>query len=132
MLHARHSGETFGLAIAEFSAHNRPVLTSSVHHDSGWARFHIDTLGQKGLFYHDQGSLEKQLLSFDRKSARLKDWNVYRQFEPEPVMATFRRVFLEPGLASVEGEAEGGDEEAAKRMYQQLASGGGRMPCYGK
>ena len=24
------------------------------------------------------------------------------------------------------------DEEAAKRMYQQLASGGGRMPCYGK
>ena len=97
----------------------------------------------KGLFYHDQPSLEKQLLGFDRKAARLQDWNAYRPFEPEPVMAIFRKVFLEPGLhADLHGacsaagngdEAEGGgDEEAAKRMYQQLASGGGRMPCYGK
>ena len=44
MLHARRSGETFGLAIAEFSASNRPVLTSRVHHDSGFANFHIETL----------------------------------------------------------------------------------------
>lgn len=44
MLHARMSGETFGLAIAEFSAHNRPVLTSSVHHDHHMARSHLDTM----------------------------------------------------------------------------------------
>ena len=29
MLHARSSGETFGLAVAEFSASNRPVATES-------------------------------------------------------------------------------------------------------
>ena len=53
MLHARYSGETFGLAVAEFSVHNRPVLTSSVHDDEGAARMHINTLGARGIFYHD-------------------------------------------------------------------------------
>ena len=47
MLHARSSGETFGLAVGEFSAHNRPVVTSSVHTDHGTARFHLDALGTK-------------------------------------------------------------------------------------
>ena len=27
MIHARADGETFGMAVAEFSVHNRPVLT---------------------------------------------------------------------------------------------------------
>ena len=40
--------QTFGLAVAEFSAHNRPVLTSSVHHDEHGARYHLDVLGAKG------------------------------------------------------------------------------------
>ena len=34
-------GETFGLAVAEFAAHNRPVLTSSAHTNRGRAR-HLD------------------------------------------------------------------------------------------
>jgi len=82
MLHARSSGETFGLAIGEFSAHNRPVITSSVHHDSGMARFHIDTLGTKGIYYHDQASCEQALLQFDRRATHGLDWNAYRDFEP--------------------------------------------------
>ena len=140
MLHARRSGETFGLACAEFSAHNKPVITSSVHHDGHFARFHIDALGAKGLFYHDEPSCEKLLLTFDRKAAQLKDWNAYRPFEPEKVMATFRKVFLEPGLPGSGDElaerseqaACSGEEDEAKRTYQQLQGGGARMPCYGK
>ena len=46
------SGETFGLAIAEFSVHNKPVLTSSVHISDG--RAHLDILGKKGLYYKDE------------------------------------------------------------------------------
>lgn len=94
MLHARSMGETFGLAVGEFSAHNRPVITSSAHHDDGNARFHLDTLGSKGLYYHDTPSLLTLLRSFDRLAARRKDWNAYRQFEPGPVMQTFDKVFI--------------------------------------
>ena len=145
MLHARRSGETFGLAIAEFSAANRPVLTSSVHHDEGLARFHIDTLGAKGLFYHDQPSCEALLRGFDRRAAKLKDWNAYRAFEPRSVMAIFRDVFLLDTLPTA-AHAGGGDEQGAAKTTARGASAGGgarrqlhgqlsrssRMPSYGK
>ena len=101
MLHARAHGETFGLAVAEFAAHGRPVLTSSVHHDDGFARFHIDVLGERGLFYHDYDSLVAQLTGFDREAAHKRRldgfWQQpFRAFEPHRVMRTFRSVFLVP------------------------------------
>ena len=74
---ALQGGESFGLAIAEFSVHNRPVLTSAVHHDNHSARFHIDTLGAKGLFYEDMPSLLRLILGFDRLDAKRHDWNAY-------------------------------------------------------
>lgn len=138
MLHARWSGETFGLAIAEFSASNRPVLTSSVHDDDGMARFHIDALGRRGLFYHDAASCERALLDFDAAEAKLVDWNAYRPYEPEPVMARFREVFLRDVLpaAGGEGAAEeslgcGGDEGEARRQFERLVDSGTAMPCCG-
>ena len=73
----------------------------SVYHDGGAARFHIDTLGAKGLFYSDADSLVKILLNFDRTQAGAqpgaRDWNAYRGFAPEKVMQVFKRVFLEGG-----------------------------------
>ena len=101
MLHARLSGETFGLAVAEFSVANRPVLASSVHTDNGAARFHLDTLGAKGLYYSDAESLVRQLLAFDRCEAQGRDWNAYRAFEPAKVMQTFKRVFICEGGSRV-------------------------------
>ena len=95
MLHARREGETFGLAIAEFSAHNRPVITSSAHDDRGRARHHLDTLGKRGLYYDSKESLLRLLRTFDRTAARTGDWRAYTQYAPEVVMQTFRRVFLE-------------------------------------
>ena len=94
MLHARREGETFGLAIAEFAAHNKPVITSRDAHDRGRARFHIDALGERGLFYHDKSSLLHVLQDFNRTAARQKDWRAYREFGPRPVMRQFDRVFL--------------------------------------
>ena len=104
MLHARQGGESFGLAIGEFSAHNKPVLTSSAHHDSFRADFHLTTLrakpGCSDFFYHDRQSLVERLIGFDREAARRADYNAYRDFEPEQVMRTFQRVFLTPREAS--------------------------------
>ncbi|MDF3030498.1 MAG: hypothetical protein K0R03_1056, partial [Moraxellaceae bacterium] len=47
MLHGRKRGETFGLAVAEFSIRNKPVLTYALSGE----RNHIGVLGQKGLLY---------------------------------------------------------------------------------
>jgi hypothetical protein len=98
MLHARTRGETFGLAVAEFAAHGKPVITSSVHHDGGFARFHIDTLGERGCFYQDHASLVRLLTQFDRSDARAKGaehWRApYAPFEPHAVMRAFRTTFL--------------------------------------
>ena len=94
MLHARRCGETFGLAVGEFSAHNRPVLTSSEHHDSGAADMHLQTLGQKARLYHDKASLVSLFLSFDREAARQEDNHAYRDFAPHRVMSIFESVFI--------------------------------------
>ena len=101
--------ERLWLAVGEFSAHNRPVITSSVHDDDGTANFHIETLRaeRKGLFYHDRASCVKVLTEFDRVKAQAKDWNAYREFEPSKVMAVFERVFVrgkgQEGAARMEG-----------------------------
>ena len=94
MLHGRRTGETFGLAVAEFSVCNRPVITSSIYHENNTARFHLDTLGQKGIYYHDCASLVHTLKRFDRTTVPHRDWNAYRSFQPAAVMQIFRQVFL--------------------------------------
>ena len=97
MVHARQGGESFGLAIAEFSVFNKPVLTSSVHHDEHKARFHLDALGSKALVYHDQPSFLAKVarcLDRERLADGTTDWNAYRGFAPGPVMRQFHSVFL--------------------------------------
>jgi hypothetical protein len=101
MLHARLGGETFGLAVAEFSSAGRPVLTSSEHHDNGNARFHLDTLAAHGphcraLFYRDKPSLLALLRKFGREDRLARnDWNAYGACAPETVMRRFKEVFLD-------------------------------------
>ena len=94
MIHARTEGETFGLSIAEFAAHNRPVITSNKSHDHGRARMHLDTLGAAGLYYWNLPSLMTLLLTFDRVAAAQRDWRAYSAYDREPVMRIFERVFL--------------------------------------
>eukprot|EP00668_Euglena_longa_P006823 GGOE01008156.1.p1 GENE.GGOE01008156.1~~GGOE01008156.1.p1 ORF type:complete len:379 (-),score=79.33 GGOE01008156.1:226-1362(-) len=96
MLHARGGGETFGLAVAEMSVHNRPVITST----SG-AQEHIHILGSKGLVYSDPSSLRdriRQVISIPRPELLAKDWNAYQMFMPRPIMQTFDEVFIQPAL----------------------------------
>lgn len=89
MLHARASGETFGLAVAEFSALNKPVLTYSQSNE----RAHIDILGEHALYYSDQSTLRHQLLNFTPEPSR--NWRMYAEaFTPEIVMKRFQEVFL--------------------------------------
>ena len=88
MLHARLQGESFGLAVAEFSIRNKPVITWL----NGGDRAHIEMLGSKGVFYSTYDELVEILLNFIPDNT--KDWNAYREYNPENVMKVFNNVFL--------------------------------------
>ena len=130
MLHARADGETFGLSVAEFSSHNKPVLTfcpkdicaknlanttklGKWNQVIGKRRYqvwyeHARILGAKGLFYSELAELENTMLTFNRTAAGLRrDWNAYEQFVPEKVIGQFSSVFLQGDLTrgGVRGDA---------------------------
>ena len=53
MIHARLEGETFGLAIAEFSVANKPVITYSKSKD----KEHLRILKNSCIKYGDENDL---------------------------------------------------------------------------
>lgn len=93
MVHARSRGETFGLAVAEFSVLNKPVITPNLNF---YERAHLDILGDKGLFYTNREEYFKQLdyVVENREKLPSMDWNAYRDYNPETVMRKFNEVFL--------------------------------------
>ncbi len=90
MIHARERGETFGLAIGEFSSLNKPIITYSKSPE----RNHIITLGDKGIYYDDYESLYNILSNIQKIDIEGKDWNCYQNYAPEKVMKQFKKVFL--------------------------------------
>lgn len=91
MIHGRNMGESFGLAIGEFLFHDKPVISWKGGND----RNHIEMLGDRGIWYHDESTL------FDIfKSLKIHNYttDVYKSlvsnFSPEVVMARFNDVFL--------------------------------------
>ena len=64
MLHARALGETFGLAIGEFTSLAKPIITygNSPH------AAHLDILGNNCLKYHNSDQLIDMLLNLERSS----------------------------------------------------------------
>jgi hypothetical protein len=88
MIHARYEGESFGVACGEFSLRNKPVITWYGSPD----RHHIEVLGDKGFYYNTPQELKNTLVAFVKQPE--KDWNTYRQFNPESVMKKFEKVYL--------------------------------------
>ena len=92
MIHARNDGETFGLAPAEFSAANKPVITYNLSKD----REHIKILKQKAILYNTKDDLIKIFNSFDKIKNSRRNWNGYRDYEPEEIMKIFNKLCLIP------------------------------------
>jgi hypothetical protein len=92
MIHARSSGETFGLAVAEFSAHNLPVLTYGL---SG-SKEHLGILKEKAFLYSNEEELDKIIDSFMKDGIPERNYNGYDDFQPEKVMKLFKKYFLDP------------------------------------
>lgn len=94
MLHARTRGETFGLAVGEFSARNKPVFTWTGSKELS----HVDILGSHGLYYSYEKDLYVMMNSFADtiKDQRGRMWDVYSErFSPERVMDKFKQVFMQ-------------------------------------
>lgn len=91
MLHARYIGESFGLSCAEFSIRNKPVIT----YNKSPERNHIDTLGEKGIYYEDYSNILYILLNLNKKEINSLEWNCYRDYSPEKVCQKFKEVYLD-------------------------------------
>ena len=89
MLWARQDGETFGISIGEFSTKNKPVIAMKIGDIA-----HVYLLVDKAIWYNDSNSLYNILLNFNPEVERIKDWNAYKNFTPEKVMETFKKVYL--------------------------------------
>jgi hypothetical protein len=91
MIHGRSYGETFGLAIAEFSTRNKPVLSTKVEIGDN---VHYKLLGDKGIWYTKE-TLYNILKNFNKEEIKSKDWNAYKDYTPEKVMKIFKEVVIE-------------------------------------
>lgn len=95
MLHARHIGETFGLAVAEFAVQRKPVITHAVARDTE----HLRLLGGEALTYRDAHGLRRTLEHFvearTAAAAAGRTWpgagrTGYDDYQPDAVMPRFK------------------------------------------
>jgi hypothetical protein len=101
MLHGRADGESFGLAVAEMSIRNKPVMTFRPPDSSPAYRTHIQHLGKKGFYYSTGEELDSLLYDFITNGVKAdEDYNAYSDFSPEKVMVIFDDVFIKPCLLS--------------------------------
>jgi len=87
MIWGRTGGETFGLAIGEFSINNKPVIATKIGELA-----HSELLGDKGIWYTNSSDLYNILSNFNKEEAKLKDWNAYKEYTPEKVMTIFKNI----------------------------------------
>ena len=90
MIHARSDGETFGLAVAEFSYLNKPIITCKSNVDN----CHLEILRDKAIIYDSKESLIDIFENVEKIINSRTDWNAYKDYNPENVMRKFHKVFI--------------------------------------
>lgn len=90
MIHARFDGETFGLAIAEFSIKNKPIITCPCGDLE-----HIKILGDKAIKYSSKEELIEIFKNINTIICSRKDWNAYERYTPEYVMSLFKSLIFD-------------------------------------
>ena len=97
MIHGRTVGETFGIAIGEFSFYNKPVMTNfSVPIGNLLSdNCHVEILGKKGFIYKScdevKSIIQKMYINGIDKT---KNWKAYDDYCPERVMLQFKKELL--------------------------------------
>ena len=88
MLHARWHGETFGLAVGEFAALRKPVITFGESRE----RAHLEMLGSAALLYRNRNELRRILENFQPHRAAGTEYDQHA--DPSLVMRVFQQKFL--------------------------------------
>ena len=90
MIHGRNAGETFGLAVGEFSVANKPVITNGGHDTA-----HVEHLGDKAIIYEDGHKLMSIFRQITRKHCLEKNWDMFSdKFSEKSVIEQYKKVFL--------------------------------------
>ncbi len=89
MIHSRSQGESFGLSCSEFSVKNKPVITFNGGRDQA----HLEMLGDKCIKYNNYQDLYNIFNAFIPQVN--KDWNAFRNYDPQTVMNKFKSVFID-------------------------------------
>jgi hypothetical protein len=89
MIHARDTGETFGLAVGEFAVLGKPVVTFSESKE----RAHLEMLGNQALPYRNPGELAMILREFRPHKTHGTKYEIFA--DPKVVMELFQKKFLE-------------------------------------
>lgn len=79
-------GHTFGLSIAEFSIHNKPIVC---YNGPVWNTTHLEILGDIGVYFSTEEGLYGILNAFDVEVWKNKDLNAYRDYSPEKIIRLF-------------------------------------------
>ena len=90
MLHARKDGETFGLAVAEFSVANRPIISFANSKDNE----HLRILNKKSIIYRNKKEILNILFKSKRHYLKKEKFNCYSKYSPEKVMKIFNDICL--------------------------------------
>lgn len=91
MIHARKQGETFGLACAEFSFMNKPVITYGKSHEMA----HSDMLQEKQLVYMNRRDLSSIFSWIGQGKHKHKNWDAFsKSYSPQAVMEKWSRLIL--------------------------------------
>jgi hypothetical protein len=88
-------GHTFGLAMAEFSVNNKPIIAFKGH---VWNTAHYDILGDKALYFSTKEEFVTLLSQFDPRMYETRDNNCYKDFSPSKVMEIFDKVFIHESI----------------------------------
>lgn len=121
MLHARSDGETFGLAVAEFSFRNKPVIT---YNGSllGYARAHLSILKDRALCYEDLPTLQALISSLAKNGIPNREWNAYSNYSRAKVLPKFERVFILPAISWWQAVSRKGIQNVWNATYEDLPS----------
>ena len=85
MIHARSGGETFGMAVAEFSLSNKPVIT----YELSGEKCHLEILGERAITYKGYEDLLDIFRNF-KSYVKFDDYYLaYESFKPEIIMKKF-------------------------------------------
>lgn len=91
MLHGRQLGESFGLAISEFTFHNKPVICWT----GGTDQNHRFLLKDKGLWYTNGQDIQDILHNLKKVTPKPNEYSqLVEQFQPKTVMKRFNDIFL--------------------------------------